>query len=269
MGGRQFAARIPRNSLRALAGVKSDDWMCLSFLRDGPVGDGRPDPNRNGLRSALNGQGERFVWVGIHVLIDRVDVIDLLVVERDDLVATLQLSNVRGTILDYAGNAQTARLHGDVKGAPIADDRQRKRLPAMLLCPFRYLFDIINFLAADLDNLIVCLKAGSGGFRLGSHFSDDRGNRGLQPNLAQRLALPSGRFRFFEPGIDGQDLIDSLNLKRNHRTLAADHIPANAVHHPGESRDWVAVDFHNLVTGFETSLSRWHIRSNVANDGGR
>src|SRR5260370_41857111 len=106
MGGCHFAAVIPRYSVRALAGVKSDDRMCLSFLRDGPVGDGRPDPNRNRLRSALNGQGQGFVWVGIHVPIDRVDVIDLLVVERDDLVATLRLSNFRGTILDYAGNHQ-------------------------------------------------------------------------------------------------------------------------------------------------------------------
>src|ERR1700722_18073583 len=153
-----------------------------------------------------------------------------------------------------------------MKGASVADNGKRENLPGMLLRPFRYLLQIINFLAADIDDFVIRFQTGLRGFRVWRYLRNNRSNSRLQPDLAQCLSLPTGGLRFFEARVDSQDLIASLNLKRNYGTFAADNVPTNAVHHPVEPSDGVTVDFENFVTGLKTGLSSRHIGRDVAND---
>src|ERR1700749_51784 len=104
MSRRHFTAGMPSDSIRILACIEADDWVRFSFLSNWPIRNRGPDPNRDRLISTLNGQSKHFVRIGVDVLVDRVDVIDLLVIQRDDFVALLELAAIRRAIFDDAGN---------------------------------------------------------------------------------------------------------------------------------------------------------------------
>src|SRR5260221_2665622 len=124
----------------------------------------------------------------------------------------------------------------------------------MLLLPFRNPGWIINLLSVDRNDLVVGLQSRFGS--CGSRLNPGNGwrNRGQKTHLAERFALPAGGLRLFKFGIQFQDLIASSYFETDGCPFTSHDVPGNAIDHPGETSDGMAVDRQNLVAGDEAGL---------------
>src|ERR1700730_1168572 len=139
----------------------------------------------------------------------------------------------------------------------------------MLLGPLGDSLRIIDLLSVYCDDLVVRFQSCLSGNRARLDLRNNRCDGGEEVDLAERFALPTSGLRLFKLGIQIQDLISSLYLEMDGRSLASHDVPGNTIDHAVKTGDRVAVDLQNFVSGKKARLSRWSVRRHISDGGSR